>query len=254
MEVMNRTAIIPCAGKGSRMGNTSIPKALSIIKNKPALEHLLQTLDEHFTKFYIVINDLESEEEIYINNLSESSLKKLCFVKSIAGRGDGQAVLDALSSMDTEAIDSRAMVCWGDTYINNPTLLNTLLNRIEENSYNECFIAPVRKVKNPYVTYIMDDGGRPKRVAFSRKGEIFSEGPTDVSMFFIDTKVIYGALNKLKNQVQVISNSKAELNFLDLIEFFYKKNIPTRVFEIYDLDPVLSFNTLKEAESISNQH
>ena len=56
------------------------------------------------------------------------------------------------------------------------------------------------------------------------------------------------------SQVQVISDSNAELNFLDLIEFFYKKNIPTRVFEIYDLDPVLSFNTLKEAESISNKH
>ena len=84
MEIVDRTVIIPCAGKGSRMGDAIKPKALSIIKNKPALEHLLQSMDKYFSKFYVVINDLKSEEEIYRNNLSGPLLRKVCFVKSIA--------------------------------------------------------------------------------------------------------------------------------------------------------------------------
>ena len=254
MEIVERTVIIPCAGKGSRMGDTIRPKALSIIKNKPALEHLLQSMDKYFSKFYVVINDLKSEEEIYRNNLSGPLLRKVCFVKSIAGQGDGQAVLDALSTMNFKKRSSHVMVCWGDTYINSPTLLNKLLNTIEENRYNECFIAPVRKVKDPYVTYLTDEGEKLKRVAFSRKGEFFNQGHTDISMFFIDTKVIYEALNDLKDQVKVIGGSKSELNFLDLVEFFYKKNTPTRIFEINDINPVLSFNTVREAESINKKH
>ena len=254
MEVNHRIAIIPCAGRASRMGDIKLPKALSNIRGKPALHHLLESLDDYFSSYFIPINGDDYEKEVFQKNLPSKFIKKINFIKSIPGSGDGQAVLDAMSDKSFNKNASQVFVCWGDIYINKDNFIQSLISEAESHKTIESMLIPLRKTINPYVAYLFDDKKRISRVAFTRRGEIIEKGLTDLSMFFINPSLIYDSLFELKklgSNIKVNKDIENELNFLDLIEFLYKKKNPVTYFEPNTEEAIFSFNTLIEADLIN---
>tara|TARA_Y100001970_G_scaffold219769_1_gene269767 strand:+ start:56675 stop:57433 length:759 start_codon:yes stop_codon:yes gene_type:complete len=250
MEISERAAIIPCAGQAKRMGKIDVPKSLVEIKGKPALLHLLETLNCSFDIFYIPINIKHKDH--YLSCLPKNLLKKINLIDSEPGSGDGQAVLDALNAIDLKKIRNEIMVCWGDTVLQRDSLINKLLTL----KFSEPLLIPVYLTKDPYVTYLENDLGIPERVAFKRRGEMLDEGKTDISLFLIKAKEIKKTLTELKNNKlknNTISNINTELNFLDIVEHLYSINNPARTFEIDFYEDVYSFNTMEELGNISNK-
>ena len=252
MEISERAAIIPCAGKATRMGKIDVPKSLVEIKGKPALVYLLETLNLSFDIFYIPINIKHKDH--YLSCIPNNLLKKINLIDSEPGSGDGQAVLDALNAIDLKEIRNEIMVCWGDTVLQKDSLINQLLNL----KFSEPLLIPVYLTKDPYVAYLENDLGIPERVAFKRRGEMLDAGKTDISLFLIKAKEIKKTLTQLKNQNNkiknnTISNIKTELNFLDIVEHLYSINNPARTLEIDSYEDVYSFNTMEELGNISNR-
>tara|TARA_X000000368_G_scaffold189049_1_gene149118 strand:+ start:296 stop:1060 length:765 start_codon:yes stop_codon:yes gene_type:complete len=252
MEISERAAIIPCAGKATRMGKIDVPKSLVEIKGKPALVYLLETLNLSFDIFYIPINIKHKDH--YLSCIPNNLLKKINLIDSEPGSGDGQAVLDALNAIDLKEIRNEIMVCWGDTVLQQDSLINTFLNL----RFAEPLLIPVYFTKDPYVAYLENDLGIPERVAFKRRGEILDEGKTDISLFLIKAEEIKKSLNQLKiknDKIKdnTIPNLNPELNFLDLVEYLHSINNPARTLEIDSYEDVYSFNTMEELGNISNK-
>ena len=246
-------AIIPCAGTATRMDRIKIPKSLYPINGKPALTHLLESLTDYFSYFYIPIANKVDEEAIYRKAIPKELLNKILFLPSIPGSGDGQAVLDALEIIDNK-INSYVMVCWGDSFIKDKSLIPLLINNIE-NKFTDDFIVPLKESKDPYVCYLKDDKDDLKRVAFKRRGEKFSKGLTDMSLFFIKPSKVRSHLKDLREKglkIKANPNSKNELNFLDLIEHLYKLKSPAKAFNVKVSEGISSFNTKSEAKDISD--
>ena len=249
MEINQRAAIIPCAGQAKRMGEVNLPKSLIEIKGKPVLLHLLERLSDLFDIFYIPINI--SHKKLYLNFIPEILLQRIKLIESEPGSGDGQAVLDALNALDPKKVMNEVMVCWGDTFLKEGNLVNSLLDL----KFDEPLLIPVYLTKDPYVSYLENDLGVPKRVAFTRRGEIYEEGKTDISLFFIKADVTKDNLIQLKKSKILkddLSSQNLELNFLDIIEHLYLQDNPAKIIEIDFNDDVYSFNTLEELDNISN--
>jgi len=242
-----RKVIIPCAGKANRMGKIDLPKSLYPIKGKPALVHLLFTLNKHFDYFYIPISDKKDEEEKYREFIPPELLEKITFIPSLSGGGDGQAVLDALNKIEVHE-DNYLMVCWGDTFIPDSFSLNDLLKVIKDE--NEDLLIPTTQIKNPYVCYFKNENNFLTSVEFSKEGYIYDEGLTDMSIFFIKSKSIKENLTKLK-QFNQKGTSLVELNFLHLVEFLYNSGTPAKTFCFSQGRKIKSFNSISEADDIS---
>jgi len=219
MEIKNNIAIIPCAGKNSRM-DTEIPKSLQIINRTTILENILSNLLNNFDKFYIPISYENFQNKIFHKAISKKFLDKIVFVKSKSGSGDGQAVLDALNIInDNHYKNSHIFLCWGDIYINDKNIINFCVKSIQDN-LNSIMFFPTRKILNPYVCFKRDKNNIIKKTLFSKRGDNIDSTETDFSMFFIHTKKIFNELNLYKK----IINSN-EFVFLDIIYWLYKKNI-----------------------------
>ena len=250
MEVKDRVAIIPCAGQAKRMGQLDLPKSLIEIKGKPVLLHLLEKLSKFFDIFYIPINIKDKHH--YLSHIPKNFLKKIVLIDSEPGTGDGQAVLDALYKIDAKEIMNDIMVCWGDTILSQDDLINLLVNL----KFSEPLVIPVHLTKNPYVAYLENDLGVPKRVAFQRRGEVYDEGKTDISLFLIKAEEIKNNLIQLKQKNRemkddVVSSLNSELNFLDLVEHLYLVSNPAKFLDIDFNNDIYSFNTMEELGNIN---
>jgi len=251
MEIKIPYAIIPCAGKAKRMGKISIPKSLYNINGIPNLETLLIKLSKYCSRFVLAINEEDFIDNIYKKNLSKNLLSKIDFVPSVSGAGDGQAVLDCLNFISKKNLkNDYNLICWGDTYIQDVSIFKFLTEKI--GILSEDFVVPINHVKKPYVAYLFNKKNKLSRVAFQRRGEFLNEGYTDLSIFFIK-KNVKNYLIEMKKNINLSNNNKLnELNFLDLINFMYKKRISMATITIDVNTYINSFNTVKEALNLQN--
>ena len=88
---------------------------------------------------------------VCISNVPDTT-SKINFIESEAGSGDGQAVLDGLSSF--KAKGNLIFVCWGDTFIiDSPLAFEKHLNISDD---ADIFV-PVIFDKKPYVKYMLKE-------------------------------------------------------------------------------------------------
>ena len=175
-----RKIIIPCAGKSSRM-KSSVPKQLLKINGRAAINFLLEEVNKYFESIIIPIPKDKSSEELFSKNIEEHFLSKIHFVESESGAGDGQAVLDGLSSL--EANGSLIFVCWGDTFIiDSASAFEKHLNISED---ADIFV-PLIFDKNPYVKYVLKENSefvKDIHLSIDNRNEInWEEGLADQSI------------------------------------------------------------------------
>ena len=260
MEVNSKIAIIPCAGHGSRMGKKKSIKSLEVIAGKTILEHLITILSDYVDYFFIPISHDSFRNEIFKKKLPKNLLKKILFVKSVAGSGDGQAVLDSLRIINEKyKKNNHVLVCWGDTYILNKSFVVYCYENL--NKYSRYILTfPSALVKNPYVGFLRDNKGKIMKAIFTKRGDRIMNCEKDFSIFFIKPKNIQQELELMKKKLLksdgTLFSYKGELNFLDLIYWLYRKKINIKAFE-YNLqnynNPVVSFNSLNELKIIKNE-
>ena len=228
-----RKIIIPCAGKSSRM-KSSVPKQLLKIKGRPAINYLLEEVDKYFEKIIIPIPNDKSSKELFIKNIEEQFLPKINFIKSQPGSGDGQAVLDGLSSL--KANNSLIFICWGDTFIiDSSSAFEKHLNISDD---ADIFV-PLIFDKNPYVKYRLKKNSQfveDIHLSIDENKEInWEEGLADQSIFIVKDSIIK-QLQEYKNDL-----NGSPLNFLRFMNLFSKSlkikalKMPKRISKSYNI-------------------
>jgi bifunctional N-acetylglucosamine-1-phosphate-uridyltransferase/glucosamine-1-phosphate-acetyltransferase GlmU-like protein len=228
-----RKIIIPCAGKSSRM-KSSVPKQLLKIKGRAAINYLLEEVNKYFETIIIPIPNDKSSKDLFNENIEDHFLSKINFIKSEPGSGDGQAVLDGLSSF--KANGSLIFVCWGDTFIiDSPTAFEKHLNISDD---ADIFV-PLTFDRKPYVKYMLKKNSELiEQIHLSIDGsqEInWKDGLADQSIFIVKDSIIK-QLQEYKNDL-----NGSPLNFLRFMNTFSKSlkikalKMPKRISKSYNI-------------------
>lgn len=234
--------VIIAAGNGTRMGVQTIPKVLYPILGSSNLQRTYEFAKDLFETIYVVVkmNDKKLFERFKMLN----KMDKLEIVPIVSGKGDGHAVMEALTFIEDRY--TKMVMMWGDAVLMGPEIFKEMLD-IESEAP---IVFPVRFEENPYVWFQQDEDGYVTSANFSKKGEVVAEGYHDQSLFwFKQGNNVLALLTEMhnilyRNEVYLTG----ELNFLHLIHYLYNKNTPA---EFYETDfQTFGFNTVLEAEQI----
>ena len=246
---MKKVAIIPSAGKNSRMDISNIPKTLRIINNKTILDNLIETLSKYVDICYVVISYEDYKSKLFIKHILPKNLKKIQFAITKSGTGDGQAVLDCLKHLKKKnKLHEHILICWSDVYIYNNHILDFCFLKIKQFP-NSLIFLPTKFEEKPYVGFFRNKKQEIENVLFSKRGHNISNMEQDHCIFLIKPIEILKELKLFKKHYK-----PKELVFLDIINWIYKKNYLITGLEYKNkknkLDPVLSFNTEQELNNI----
>jgi bifunctional UDP-N-acetylglucosamine pyrophosphorylase / glucosamine-1-phosphate N-acetyltransferase len=216
MKMHKICAVIPAAGKGSRLG-LNVPKILApISEDKVIIDILLNKLLPIVSHINIVVSP--SGFDIIKNYLINKKYPLINISLSIQEEpiGMGDAVF---TSYNVWSSYEKILIMWGDQiFVSDNTLINLIYS---SNTFD--FILPIVKVFNPYVQYIFSNSGI-ETIKQTREGDFVDKiGFSDVGTFLISTKNLRTYWERYLISSSLGTGTK-EINFLPFL--IYLSSIP----------------------------
>jgi bifunctional UDP-N-acetylglucosamine pyrophosphorylase / glucosamine-1-phosphate N-acetyltransferase len=205
----NWTAIIPAAGKGSRLGFDK-PKILFPVAGRMIVEWLLDFLLPNCTTIVFVLSPdgrhaVEKELDRLIPGRYRIAIQEV-------PTGMGDAVGIALDGVST----SNAAIVWGDQVALRRSSVDACL-RIQEGPLQPDLTFPTIIRPNPYIHFARDNSGRIAALLQKREGDAMpAEGESDTGFFCFRTARLQSLLAELR-QTKARGNATGEFNFLPVI-------------------------------------
>lgn len=242
----NMNLLIVAAGKGSRMGNVSIPKALADVGGKPNLINTIEKLDEHFDRIFVAVNALQFD-------VFKESLRHWCCYDKVtlfvisSGLGSGHATLNAMRGVSG---DTPLVLTWGDVYFDNDALVCELTQQaIQQSFYTDGpLVIPCALEKQPYLSVCVD----AQMFATGINLKPTAPGFHDQSVFLctnVDAfiQILTSMHNALWNIDHYITEN-GEFGFLQVVSYMYNMNKPARMYPTDNT--LLGYNTPEELAKI----
>lgn len=144
------TLIIPCAGKGSRLGFDS-PKCLAEIGNQTTiLRKIILEIESLFSELVLVVSQ-EGLEEISNEIDSIGKISKLPIVKFVIQ----PAPIGSLNAVNlglTSSTNHKIVIAWGDQIGLKKRTVSKILNSLEKHRV----VVPTTLTRKPYVWIVRD--------------------------------------------------------------------------------------------------
>lgn len=209
---MKTCAVIPAAGRGSRL-NTTIPKLLLPITRTKTLWNVLKqtlTMVEHI---HVIVSP-EGERiirEHLANDLANQTVSLSIQPKPI---GMGDAIFQGYKVWSQA---EKILVVWGDqAFISEDTCHRSLQ---EHTGTPKSIVLPLTWGLAPYVEYVFDSHSQLTQVKQSREGDACSpQGFSDVGTFVLSVNDLWEEWNAylLSN---ALGRHTKEINFLPFLPF-----------------------------------
>jgi HAD superfamily hydrolase (TIGR01509 family) len=203
------TAVIPAAGRGSRLGY-SRPKILYPIAGRPILDWLLDFLSPNCSSIVVVVS-CEGKTEI-AKELDRRIPGRFEIVVQKTPTGMGDAVALALPSVITPYV----AIVWGDQVSLRRESVEECL-RLHQGRAQPDVTCPTVIREHPYVHFERDAQNRIIGVRQAREGDVMPDGgESDTGFFCFRTPVLERLLGELRASSDS-GKSTGEFNFLPVI-------------------------------------
>jgi bifunctional UDP-N-acetylglucosamine pyrophosphorylase / glucosamine-1-phosphate N-acetyltransferase len=235
------TAIIPAAGRGSRLGYNQ-PKILYPLLGRSILDWLLDALIPVCHHFILVLAPDGVDEVV-------PSFKKRVgsagsWVIQEKPTGMGSAVLMTQNVVKTPY----SMVIWGDQVTLRKETLKACATAHEQRA-NATMTLPTIIRQNPYIHLERDNKSQIKRVLQARENEIkVSHGENDCGLFLFSTSCLYPTLEKARSQGVGVGKETSEFNLVQVLPKFEKGPGSVVTVRINDPMETLGVNTVADAQ------
>jgi len=206
----NWTAVIPAAGRGSRLGFAR-PKILYPVAGRMIVEWLLDFLKPCCGSFVFVLSpdghrDVESELDLLIPGHYRTVIQDV-------PSGMGDAVDLALAIVETPQV----AIVWGDQVALRPSSVEACI-RLQDGPLHPDMTCPTVMRANPYIHFERDEEGRICAVRQRREGDAMpAEGESDTGFFCFRTDALRKLLSGLRAGRQKMGTETGEFNFLPVI-------------------------------------
>ncbi len=257
---MMRDLWIIAAGRGTRMGDTTVPKALVKIDGKSNLRNTLDLVRNKFRKVFVVV--AKEMEEVVLLTLNDwyplISDFNVEVVSIQSGGGDGKAVLEAYHKVMPFHVTPQAVILWGDAHLRSGDIVDELLHALDEDP-DATLIIPTALEKMPYVainTTLVGQDRLALSADFTKYGEVHVEGLHDQSIFGVAWDAVIPSLQSMKlvsykeDEVGGVkfTTQSGELTFLNVVHYLWNIGCAARVYETKF--PLMGYNTHEEVEKI----
>lgn len=207
------TAVIPAAGRGSRLGYGK-PKILYPVAGRTILDRLIDTLDPYCSNFIFILSASGVSE---VSPFLNKRLHERC---TIAVQEKPKGMADAISKSLPHLSTPYTLIVWGDQVaIHSDTIAATL--RIQEQVPDARLTLPLIQRENPYVHYAQDDHARLIRVLERREGASMPNiGESDCGVFACNTAALREIFELELTHGITYSQITREWNFLPMLPRF----------------------------------
>lgn len=236
------TAIVPAAGKGSRLGFAR-PKILYPITGRMIVEWLIDFLLPNCASIVFVLSP-DGREPV------EQELERL-----IPGRysiaiqetptGMADAVALGLAGVSTEYV----AVVWGDQVALRRSSVEACM-RIQQGPEQPDLTLPTVIRRDPYIHFARDQDGRIAKLLQKREGdEMPAEGESDTGFFCFRTARLRRLLDELRRGAGAQGNATGEFNFLPVIPLAARSGVVVTP-HIMTLEETVGVNSAADAAVI----
>jgi len=226
------TALIPAAGRGSRLG-FDLPKILFPIAGATILEWLVHLLKPLSSRFVLVL----SPEGAGLVEKTASQL--LGDRQTIAVQEQPLGMADAVERGLAMVETKHTLIVWGDQVAVQPASLEFLM-RLHQGIAQPAATCPTLWRDHPYIHFERAGSGKVLRVLQAREGDALPKrGESDSGVFLFRTEALRRALPRLLESAECVGRATGELNFLP-------------IFPILDREPgqLITAPIMTEAESV----
>jgi bifunctional UDP-N-acetylglucosamine pyrophosphorylase/glucosamine-1-phosphate N-acetyltransferase len=204
----NWTAVIPAAGRGTRLGSDR-PKVLFEIAGRTILDWLLDLLLPR-CEWIVLVAAPWSAAAIGEAAAERSSRVRIAIQPEPVGMAD--AVERGLASVDTENV----LLIWGDQAGVRAASLDCAMGMHAQG----CALATVPTVvrKRPYIHLERDASGRITSVLQAREGDALpAEGESDTGVFLFRTRALRRSLDAMRRTGSGLGKITREFNLLPVL-------------------------------------
>ena len=227
------TAIIPAAGRGTRLGFDQ-PKILFPIAGKTILEWLIDLLQPLCGRFVLVLSPTGRDA---VAQMIPKNLPCEITVQH-EPRGMADAIRCALwgrSPTCPVSNEEKTLIIWGDQVALRRDSLEFAM-RIHQGPTHPDATIPTLWRDNPYIHFERDNANRVIRVLQAREGDSLPQlGESDSGVFLFETRALRETLPRLLTSPDCIGRKTHELNFLPILPM---------------LDNLITVPIMTEAESV----
>lgn len=203
------SAIIPAAGKGTRLGYDK-PKILYPIAGRPILDWLIELLLPKCTQ---LIFSLSPTGALQVQPELEMRIAGKYRTAVLDSRGMADSIYAAVRHVTTPFV----VVIWGDQVGIHPRTLETIMRIVEHNAETHMALPMIERT-DPYVHYEADATGKFVRVLERREGAIMPKtGHSDCGLFAFKTEALRQVFQNELEQGITISKGTQEWNFLPML-------------------------------------
>jgi bifunctional N-acetylglucosamine-1-phosphate-uridyltransferase/glucosamine-1-phosphate-acetyltransferase GlmU-like protein len=232
---MTICAVIPAAGRGTRLGSGA-PKVLTAISEAETIwSTLYATIAPVVDHIHLV---LSPAGRLVFDAAYPSGFEKLSCSLQLAPLGMGDAIFGAIDAWRSA---TAVLIVWGDQVL---IARDTLARAIAAlGGRPRSAIVPVTRVDAPYVEYLFDRSGRLEAVRQTREGDVCSPtGDADVGTFLISVEGLEDAWKRYL-ETAPRGASTGEVNFLPFLPFLARQGWNVEAIEVADNAEARGVNT-----------
>jgi bifunctional UDP-N-acetylglucosamine pyrophosphorylase/glucosamine-1-phosphate N-acetyltransferase len=199
------TALIPAAGRGSRLGFDH-PKILFPIAGRTILEWLVDLLKPLCSRFVFVLSPQGFEP---VGRL----LPDRC---ATAVQPEPLGMADAIRCGLEKVETTHTLIVWGDQVAVKPESLEFLM-RLHQGPAQPSATCPTLWRDHPYIHFERTESGRISRILQAREGDAMPErGESDSGVFLFRTEALRQSLPRLLDSPECMGAKTHEQNFLPI--------------------------------------
>jgi bifunctional UDP-N-acetylglucosamine pyrophosphorylase/glucosamine-1-phosphate N-acetyltransferase len=234
------TAVIPAAGRGSRLGYTK-PKILYPIAGRPILDWLIDLLEPTCDQLIFILSPTGAPE---VSPLLEQRLSGRF---EVAIQDEPRGMADAIYKAVPKLSTLHTLIIWGDQVAIHPATIRNII-KIHQFNPTTKLTMPIVKRENPYVHYQTDKAKRFVRVLEKREGASMPPiGESDCGLFAFDTDRLQEVFElEIENGITK-SQSTKEWNFLPMLPQFDREKDSVMGLRLTSIEETIGVNDSNEA-------
>lgn len=240
------SALIPAAGRGSRLGFHR-PKLLYPILGKTILEWLLESLAEVCSEFVFVVSPGGHDEIAgFIKSESRINQDACRLVVQEEPTGMADAIYLAREAVRTPFV----VVVWGDQVtLQAGTVAGCAA--LHEHRASPVLTFPTVLKEEPYIHFSRAADGRLEKVYQAREEKIpVKIGENDCGLFLFSAPALFDELHRRRSAPADRGRSTGESNLLPLLPEFDREPGQVVTLRIEDLNETLGVNTPEEVVQV----
>ncbi len=240
----NWTAVIPAAGRGTRLGLKDKPKILLEVHGHTLLYWILQNLKNYCEDIIFIVSP---EFHSLIEKEAEALLPNRCrFVVQEKPLGMADAIYKAKDVIRTP----KCLVMWGDQIAIKASTLEACM-KLHSEGVN--LTLPTVLVEKPYIHFVRDSEDRIVKVQERREGTITMEiGESDCGLFLFRSAELFSILRKNRKNPMCIGKATGEWNLLPLIPLFENEDAIIASLRLTNKEEAIGINTQEDAKRVES--